>query len=239
MPPVEDPAGVTVHRQVTGRSRRAAALVARPTATDGAAYPVVAFGHGFLQRPWRYLSLLTRIAAHGVVVVAPDTQTGPLPRHQRLADDLWASVDWARSHVPGAHPVTAALVGHSMGSGAALLAATRRPGAATVVALAPVDTRPSCLPGLSHLRSPVLYVVGSHDSVVPPARSRDLYAATRSPATWAVVEGAGHCGVLDWPFPRGLGCGRPPLSPDLHRERVVSLVVDWLDRTCGSAAAGD
>lgn len=87
-------------RRITARGRphrTLRALVVRPAESGDAAYPVVAFGHGLLQRPWRYRSLLIRIAAAGYLVVAPGSQAGPLPRHGRLADDLCRALDWARS----------------------------------------------------------------------------------------------------------------------------------------------
>lgn len=236
------PTPVTVAvRRIAGRDlpgRAARALVARPAESGDAAYPVVAFGHGFLQRPWRYRSLLTRIAAAGYLVVAPGGQSGPLPRHGRLADDLRRALDWARRAQPGAGHVPAALVGHSMGAGAALLAATAGPDVAAVVAMSALDTRPSCRAGLAGIAVPVRYVVGSLDTVVPPSRSRDLYAASPPTAEWASIQGGGHCGFLDSTFPRGFGCGGATLDRAVQVELAARLIVDWLDRACRGAEAG-
>lgn len=193
-----------------------------------AAYPVVAFGHGFLQRPWRYRGLMTALAGHGFLVVAPDTQAGPLPRHRALADDLWRAVEWARANEPHAHPDLAAAVGHSMGAGCALLGATRWPGFRAVATLAALDTRPSMLPALGSLQVPSLFVVGTADTVVPPARTRAVYAATAGSPAWLEIPGGGHCGVLDSAFPRGVACGGQELDPTRQLVTSALSVGTWL-----------
>ncbi len=211
---------------------------------------MVALGHGFLQRPWRYAGLLTALAARGHVVVAPDTQAGPLPSHRRLADDLWRAAEWAVASQPDADPARIVAAGHSMGGGAALLAATRHKGIVAAVGIAALDTRPSMRPALLRLPTPVLLVVGSMDSVVPPLRTRELYAALRGPAaaspggrvdaasgdrvdrvTWRELDGAGHCGWLDASFPRGAFCGGQRLSRSEQVTATADLVTMWLATT--------
>jgi len=41
-------------------------------------------------------------------------------------------------------------------------------------------------------REPLLAIVGESDSIIPPARSRALYAAWAGSKSWLVVPGAGH-----------------------------------------------
>lgn len=200
-----------------------------PIAGGDPAYPVVAFGHGFLQRPWRYAGLLGALAARGYLVAAPTGQSGPLPRHAGLAHALWHTVARVRATEPGAHPALAIAAGHSMGGGAALLAAARHTGFAAVATVAALDTRPSSL--RAPARVPALFVVGSADTVVPPDRTRRLYAAHPAAATWVSVAGGGHCGVLDASFPRGRGCGAMELPPVEQRALTVDLLDGWLRAT--------
>lgn len=219
------------------RSRRPRLLVARPP--EGApglgagrtAYPVLAFGHGFVQRPWRYRGLLEALASRGFLVVAPDTRTGPLPSHRGLADDLWQAVEAIRAAEPIADPDLAVAVGHSMGAGCALLAATRAPGFAAVATMSALDTRPSMRPALGSLAIPTLFVVGAADSVVPPERTREVYAATAGSPVWVEIPGGGHCGFLDRSFPRGAACGDQRLDPAQQRTLAAELIADWLDST--------
>lgn len=193
-----------------------------------AARPVLAFGHGFLQRPWRYAGLLTSLAARGLVVVAPDTQAGPVPSHRRLAENLWSAAEWAVTTQPDADRARIVAVGHSMGGGAALLAGIRHAGIVAAVGIAALDTRPSMKVALGRLPIPTLLVVGSVDSVVPPARTRELYAALPGSAAWREIDGAGHCGWLDASFPHGAFCGGQGLAPSDQQAATVELVVGWL-----------
>src|SRR5881398_131934 len=73
------------------------ALVGLPglvfTPASGYNLPAVAFGHGWLQPPERYLDLLRHLASWGIVVAAPSTQRGPFGSHRLLAADLRTSLD--------------------------------------------------------------------------------------------------------------------------------------------------
>lgn len=211
--------------------RRFPALVVRPREEASGAYPVVAFGHGFLQGPGRYLFVLEGLAARGYVVVAPASATGPLPSHGRFADDLGLAVRWARRTEPGAHPSACAVMGHSMGGGTALLAAERNPWINAVATCAAAQTRPSSVAAAANLTVPTLFVVGSQDRIVRPATTRRMYAVAPSPATFASVRGGFHCGFLDNTVLRGLGCDSGDLARGDQLEITTRLLGDWLDAT--------
>ncbi|HEU5144771.1 MAG TPA: alpha/beta hydrolase, partial [Dermatophilaceae bacterium] len=199
-----------VAREVTvredGRSLRA--IVVEPAGATPGSCPVVAFGSGYAQAAQRYRSILDDLAARGYVVIAPDGETGLWPSHARLAEDLWRSILWARAHVRASHPARCAVAGHSMGGGAALLAAARHPQIETVVTFAAAETRPSAIDAVRTLPVDVLFVVGSRDRLVRPSRTRRLYAAKPPPSTFATIEGGYHCGFLDSVSYGGIGCDR-------------------------------
>lgn len=224
-------ADVTVRRVAAGaRGRPLPALLAEPSGPAGvAACPVVAFGHGFAQAPGRYLSILTDLAAHGYVVVAPATQTRIWPSHARLAVDLWRALEWARSSVEHADPDRCAVAGHSMGAGAALLAAQRHTRIDTTVTFAAARTRPSSVDAAAAIRADALFVVGSLDRIVPPETTRSIYAAKPAPATFATIVGGYHCGFLDSVAYRELGCDSGELTR--HEQLAITrrLLVGWLD----------
>lgn len=214
---------------VDGR-RRVRARLAEPVAPPGDGCPVIAFGHGFFQLPALYDSLLAAVASRGYHVVAPDTETGPWPRHRRLADDLWLVARWAGESAGWAGDGAGiVLAGHSMGAGAALLAASLHRGIDAVVTLAAVRTRPPAR--LEAITAPTLFVVGSQDRIVPPARTRALYEGmpVSVPAQWAIVRGGYHCGFLDGARWRDAGCDRGDLPRQEQLYVTGQLVGDWLD----------
>ena len=63
------------------------------TPRSGRGLPAVAFGHGWLQPPTRYLGLFRHLASWGIVVAAPCTQRGPLASHRLFAADLRTALD--------------------------------------------------------------------------------------------------------------------------------------------------
>jgi dienelactone hydrolase len=203
------------------------ARVVRPTRAG--TYPVVAFGHGFLQTSARYRSTLVGIASRGYVVVAPDSEEGFRPDHGQFADDLQLALRWARAHLPGSSRTLDAVVGHSMGGGAALLAADRYPAIDTVATLAAAETSPSARDASTGITVPALFVVGSEDGIVDPATTRAMFGATPAPATFASIVGGYHCGFADSTALGGLGCdsGSIPRATQLRITR--GLLGDWLD----------
>lgn len=220
--------------KVSAAGRSYTATLVQPTGSAPGAYPVVAFGHGFLQGTQRYTSTLEALAAHGYVVVAPQSQGGILPNHSAFADDLWAAVVWARATQPNASPTLDAVAGHSMGGGAAVLAASRHTGAGgvdAVATLAAAETSPSAIAAAPSIAAPALYVTGSADGVVKPATTRAMYDATPSPATWVSITGGFHCGFLDSSSFFGIGCDSGQISRATQLSLSNGMLVAWLDAT--------
>jgi dienelactone hydrolase len=207
------------------------ARLVQPTGANPGAYPVVAFGHGFTQTASRYASTLTALAARGYVVIAPDSETGLFPDHGRFADDLERSIRWARANVPNAHPALDAVAGHSMGGGAALVAADRHPGIDTVATLAAAETPPSATTASAGVMVPALYVVGERDTVVRPATTRAMYDRKPAPARFVTITGGYHCGFNDSTSFFGLGCDSGSISRATQLAITAELLGDWLDTT--------
>jgi dienelactone hydrolase len=189
---------------VSQGGRSFAARLVRPA--KAGTYPVIAFGHGFAQSPSRYASMLTAMASRGYIVIAPNSEAGLFPSHGRLAEDLWISLSWARKNVRGASATRDAVGGHSMGGGAALVAADRRPAIDAVLTLAAAETTPSSTTAAAGIGAPALFVVGTQDDIVAPATTRAMFTAKPPPATFASIIGGYHCGFNDSTSFLGLGC---------------------------------
>lgn len=206
------------------------ARVVRPTDTTKGPFPVVAFGHGFTQSASRYASTLQAIAARGYIVVAPDSETGLFPNHGRFADDLWRAVRWGQAQTAWNPDATRdAVAGHSMGGGAALVAADRYPSLDTVMTLAAAETNPSATTASAGVTVPALFVVGSRDTVVAPSTTRAMYTAKPSPATWVSITGGYHCGFNDSTSFFGLGCDSGSITRATQLAVTRELLGDWLD----------
>src|SRR5947209_7491727 len=59
---------------------------------SGRGLPAVAISHGWLQPAHRYVDTMRYLASWGFVVVAPDTQKGPIPSHGAMALDVAAAL---------------------------------------------------------------------------------------------------------------------------------------------------
>ncbi|NKE63188.1 alpha/beta hydrolase, partial [Lentzea sp. PSKA42] len=130
------------------------ALVGLPgvifTPQSGLGLPAVAFGHGWMQPVRRYHGLLRHLASWGVVAAAPAVERGPLLSSRVLAANLLTTLDICTGVRLGSgdisvDPARVALAGHSMGGGAAVLAASEGDRVRAVVTLAATETRPSAL----------------------------------------------------------------------------------------------
>ena len=174
--------------------------------TRGGRYPAVAFAHGYMNRSSWYAETLSSIAASGYVVIAPDSETGRVPSHARLADDLNGSLRWlgtqsarGTSAVPRdkVDATRSAVAGHSMGGGVALLAGTRSRSVDTVVTLAAAETTPRASVAVRRLRVPSLFVVGSDDRIVPAAGTAVMFRRAPPPSLLASIRGGSHCGFME------------------------------------------
>ena len=163
--------------------------------------PLLVLGHATMT-PWtHYRYLAEPLAAAGWLVLLPDTENGLVADQAALAADMLLLADLARERpgdLPADLPAVAgpwALLGHSLGGGAAVLAAANGDPAA-LVALAPQErARPSMLARAGDVTAPALVVSGELDCITPPdAHHAPLHEALgAAPRAHAVLTGGGHC----------------------------------------------
>jgi dipeptidyl aminopeptidase/acylaminoacyl peptidase len=125
----------------TANARRVHAWLVAPVADGDRPAPAVIVMHGWggnaammlpLARPLRdagFAALYVDARCHGA---SDGDSFASLPR---FAEDIEHAADWL-ARQPGIDAARISVIGHSVGAGAALLAATRRPGLAAVVSIA-------------------------------------------------------------------------------------------------------
>ncbi|MGW1537421.1 alpha/beta hydrolase family protein [Streptomyces aureus] len=231
---------------VSAAGRSYSARVWYPGTTSGANAPVatgthpgLAFGHGFFQAITQYESLLKHYASWGVITVVPKSQGGLFPSHSAFADDLNAGLTWltaqnttSGSRFAGRVDTTRyAVSGHSMGGGAALLAASRNPAVKSVTTLAAAETNPSAVTASASLGIPVQYVGGSADSIAGVADNQQkMYDAKPSLTQLRVITGGFHCGFED---SSGFGCDSGTITRAVQLKLTSGITTSWLLYTLG------
>ena len=211
-------------------------------------FPVLSFGHGFLMGVDRYAYLWEALVPRGHVMVLPTTNGGLAPDHQAFALDL-AFVITAlelESATPGslfegAIGERSAVMGHSMGGGASVLAASYDASIEAVCNLAAAETNPSAISAAAAVSQPALMLAGSDDCVTPVASHQGpiFGALASSCATLVVIDGASHCQFAEPDFICSLGelCGSA-LGQAAQHAATLDLVVPWLDAVLGQDEAG-
>jgi hypothetical protein len=127
-----------------------------------------------------------------------------------------------------------ALMGHSMGGGAAWLAAAQLGSAVdALIGLAPAETSPSAIAAGSEIVAPTMVISGSGDLVTLPSDHHEpMYAATSNAdcRAWVNLIGGGHCGFADagtlCDFGEITFTGMPRQEQQAHSFMCVQL---WLE----------
>ena len=173
------------------------------TPASGRGLPAVAFGHGWLQPTKRYLETLRHLASWGIVAAAPATQGGPVPSHTGLATDLLTALDVCAKVRLGSgeisvNPERLALAGHSMGAGAAVLAAARDERVKALAGFAVAETAPSAAQAASRCTMPALFLDAEDDSVTPAGANAEKVARRwAGPLTLRTVDDASDIGLAE------------------------------------------
>jgi alpha-beta hydrolase superfamily lysophospholipase len=232
-------------------NRSVAALVRYPRQTggsdappvEGCDFPVLAVGHGFTIPADRYRFLVDGLVPTGVILVLPTTETGLSPNHAAFGADL-AFVTRALATDAGFAAAVGPLrgvVGHSMGGGAAVLAAASDPGLGLLVGLAPAETNPSAVAAAASVTVPTLVLTGSRDCVTPFATHAGpiLAALAATQVRHLDIAGGSHCQFSDGYFTCSIGegsCGGSAQIPaPSQHAATVQEIRRLLDEVIGAS----
>jgi predicted dienelactone hydrolase len=207
-------------------------------------YPVLVFGHGFLMEWTAYQSLWEALVGEGYIMCFPNTETDFTPNHQNFALDLNEIAIQMQSENDNTNSIfnnriitKTAILGHSMGGGAALLAAKNNSEIDAVITLAAAETNPSAIAASTQVEVPVLMLLGGNDCVAPAAEHQlPMYENLNSNCkVYAELAEGTHCNFADANSNCELGetfCGSETnITKDAQLQTTLNLMKSWLAHT--------
>jgi dienelactone hydrolase len=206
-------------------------------------FPVIVFGHGFAMSWDAYQNIWEHYAAKGYILAFPRTESGlfPAPSHQDFGLDLKI----VGEKVIALNASTTSLffqkilpnvgiIGHSMGGGASILAASGNNEIRTVIGLAPAETNPSAIAAAGSVAVPALIFSGSQDGVTP-ANDHHLPIFNNLVSgckTFASIVGGAHCyfanSNFNCDFGEATSSSGISISRSEQQQRTFSLLDPWL-----------
>ena len=216
-------------------------------------YPIIVFGHGFVMAWSAYENLWTEFVPRGYIMVFPRTEGSIIGTdHQKFGWDLQFLVHQMQLEGStassifhnGVAPKTA-LMGHSMGGGAAFLAAdslvqSNTPYFNTLIGLAPAESTSNGVSSINSAKTvtvPSLVLSGAQDGVTPPVDHHiPMYDSLASSCkTFITIIGGGHCYFAEPNFNCDFGEGTSSTGISITRGDQHAVTFDfvnpWLDYT--------
>jgi dienelactone hydrolase len=204
-------------------------------------FPVIVFGHGFVMSWDAYENIWQEVVARGYIMVFPRTEGGFSPSHDEFGMDLALLVGKMQalntdvtSLFNGHVSTKSAIMGHSMGGGAAFLASANNTAIETVIGLAPAETTPSAEAAAANVSAPALILSGSGDGVTPPAdHHQPIYDNLGSSCKHFIsLTGGAHCYFANANFNCDFGEGSPAAVTVTRTEQhqiTFDYINKWLD----------
>jgi hypothetical protein len=207
------------------------------TATTTVAFPSVTFGHGFIITWEAYRNIWEALVPNGYIIAFPKTEGGLSPSHTDFAKDLafvsdqifnlgmlQSTIFFNRVSVMNA------VMGHSMGGGAAFLAPQYNTNIKTIVTLAAAETNPSAIAAANTILLPALVIAGANDCVTPPAANQvAMYNSLLSACkTYVEILGGSHCQMANSNFLCNFGEATCTPSPTITRNEQHLVLEDYL-----------
>jgi predicted dienelactone hydrolase len=207
-------------------------------------HPVIVFGHGFAMSWDAYANIWQRYAAMGYILAFPRTEGGlfPAPSHNDFGLDLKLvgekmvdQGDVSSSPFFGKVKNSVVIMGHSMGGGATMIAASSNANIKGIVGMAPAETDPSAIAAAGNITVPALIFSGSSDGVTPPSEHHlPIYNAISSECkSFVSITGGAHCYFANSNFNCDFGEGTSSTGISITRteqqSRTYSILDPWLD----------
>lgn len=210
-------------------------------------FPVLVFGHGFVMAWSAYQNIWEALVPEGYILVFPRTEGNIFSTdHQAFGWDLEFLVsemqtegNTSSSILFGAVGESTALMGHSMGGGAAFLAAEAlclngNTNLKTLIGLAPAESTTngvSSIASAANVSVPSLIFSGSQDGVTPPADHHiPMYDSLASSCKLFInVLGGAHCYFANANFNCDFGEGTSSSGISISRLEQQAVTMDFLN----------
>nr|WP_304503553.1 dienelactone hydrolase family protein [Corynebacterium lemuris] len=203
---------------------------------EGNSVPAIAFGHDWLKSVKTYHATLRHLASWGIVVTAPDTETGFMPDHRGFAADLESALQIASGVKLGHGKVTVSpgklgVAGHGMGGGAAILTAANNPRIKAVAALYPADTAPSSVEAARTVKAPGLIIAPGRPDLIGTGDPAKVAFHWGGDVAYREIKGGNQAGFTEDTFLQiAFGQGIPQFSAqETARGLLTGFLLHQLD----------
>lgn len=168
-------------------------------------FPTLTIGHGFVMTIDAYYNYRDYFVPKGYIVQLVNTEGTFAPSHLDFAKDLLFASNQLKSEsqlnsgfiLYGHHNNLTAIMGHSMGGGATILAGSiaNTGDVTTLIGLAPAETNPSAITAAGNVLIPSLIFSGEGDNVTPSSQHQlPIYSSLSSTCKiYTSIKGGGHC----------------------------------------------
>ncbi|OWY25535.1 hypothetical protein C7N43_20250 [Sphingobacteriales bacterium UPWRP_1] len=236
------------------RNRNIGAQIRYPANSAGAdvpvasgQFPVIVFGHGFQITYDSYSQMWETLVPQGYIMVFPTTEGSLSPNHGNFGGDISYLVNAMQVENANAGSIffnkvapKSAIMGHSMGGGAAHLAASSgNSNITTLISLAAAETDPSAIGASASIGIPSLVIAATEDCVTPVGDNQlPMYQnITSNCKAYYEITGGAHCQFTNGNatlcyLAEGLTClfgWGPFVSLSVQHQKMFDALLPWLD----------
>jgi len=203
-------------------------------------FPIISVGHGFVMTYDYHIYLWEHLVPLGYIVALPNTETGVTVSHGDYGLDLGYVIQALQAEDENESSIfynhigaTSAVIGHSMGGGASVLAASEYSEITTLITLAAAETDPSAISAASSVTIPSLTFAGDVDCITPPADHQEpIYDNLSDCKGYVLINDGTHCQFANSNPLCEFGefsCPSSGLSESDQHGAVLEVITPWLE----------
>jgi len=203
-------------------------------------FPVIVLGHGFVMGSDAYQNFYDELVPQGYIIVFVNTEGSIFANHDAFSKDMAFMVSTMQNEnnvtgsiFQGKINDKTALLGHSMGGGAATIAASMV-SVATLVTFAPAQLRVNTLTPATLVTAPSIVFSGSGDGVTPPAQEHlPIYNNLGAACKYFIsILGGAHCyyanSNFNCDFGENFSSGNIQISRNEQQAITFQFLNSWL-----------